>query len=157
MSTVYNSEYICDFSGCKKYLKEPINLPCGDIVCRQHVKNLETAFKCPICDKECVMPVGGFTINLKMNETLKKNSHLTGLHKQAKEKFDQLEKVIDNFYEKQLDRPQLYLHEFFAEIRNKIDIQREIFIARNHEQNHDSTHKRSEDFLSTLKQLEQEC
>jgi WD40 repeat protein len=78
-------------------------------------------------------------------------------YKKAKEKFDQLEKVIDNFYEKHLDRPQLFIHEFFAEIRNKIDIQREIFISRNLELNLESIHKRSEEFMSRLKQLEQEC
>ncbi len=49
--------------------------------------------------------------------------------KKAKEKLDQLRKVVDIFYEKHLDRSQLFIHEFFAEIRNKIDIQREIFIA----------------------------
>ena len=81
-----------------------------------------------------------------MNLTLKSNSYLTGQHKQVKEKFDQLEKVIENFYEKHLDRPQLYIHEFFAEIRNKIDIQREIFISRNLEINHEIIHKRSEEF-----------
>jgi hypothetical protein len=92
-----------------------------------------------------------------MSKALKSNSHLTGQHKQVKEKFDQLEKVIDNFYEKHLDRPQLFIHEFFAEIRNKIDIQREIFIARNLELNLESIHKRSEEFISRLKQIEQEC
>ena len=124
MSTINKSEYICDFSGCKKYFKEPIDLPCGHIVCKQHVNKLETTFKCPKCDKEAAIPEAGFKINLKINEELKSNSHLTGLHKKVKEKFDQLEKVVDNFYEKHLDRPQLYIHEFFAEIRNKIDIQR---------------------------------
>jgi hypothetical protein len=157
MSTINNSEYICDFSGCKKYFKEPINLPCGHIVCKQHLNKLETTFKCLKCDTEAVIPKGGFKIDLKMNETLKSNSHLTGQHKQVKEKFDQLEKTVNNFYEKHLDRPQLFIHEFFAEIRNKIDIQREIFIARHLEQNHENIHKRSEEFLSRLKQLEQEC
>jgi hypothetical protein len=55
-----------------------------------------------------------------------------------------------------LDRPQLFIHEFFAEVRNKIDIQREIFIARNLELNHESIHKISEEFISRLKLLEQE-
>jgi hypothetical protein len=155
--SINNSEYICDFSGCEKYLKEPINLSCGHIVCKQHVNKLEKTFKCPKCDKENVIPEGSFKINLKMNETLKSNSHLTGLHKQVKEKFDQLEKVIDKFYEKHLERPQLFIHEFYAEIRNKIDIQREIFIARNLELNHENIHNRSDKFLSELKQLEQEC
>ena len=157
MSKINNSEYICDFSGCKKYLKGPTNLPCGHIVCKQHVNNVEKTIKCPKCDNEAAIPEGGFKLNLKMNEALKSNSHLTGQHQQVKEKFDQIEKVIENFYEKHLDRPQLYIHEFFAEIRNKIDIQREIFIARNLELNHESIHKRSEEFLSKLKKLEQEC
>ncbi len=55
-----------------------------------------------------------------------------------------------------MDRPQLFIHEFFAEVRNKIDIQREIFIARNLELNHESIHKISEEFISRLKLLEQE-
>ncbi len=144
MSTINNSEYICNYTSCKKYLKEPINLSCGHVVCKQHVNKLETKFKCPKCDKETVVPERGFKINFKMNETLKSNSHLTGQHKQVKEKFDQLEKVIDNFYEKHLDRPQLYIHEFFAEIRNKIDIKRKKFISQNLELNHERIHKRSE-------------
>jgi hypothetical protein len=158
MSTsIDNSEYICNFSGCKMYFKESINLLCDHIVCKQLVNNRDSTFKCPKCDKEAIIPEGGFKINLKISETLKSNSHLTGLHKQVKEKFDQLENVIDFFYEKHLDRPQLYIHEFFAEIRNKIDIQREIFIAKNLKQNHERIHKRSEELLSRLKQLEQEC
>ena len=157
MSTINNSESICEFSGCKKYFKEPIDLPCDHFFCKQHVNKLEKTFKCPKCDKDFIIPEGGFKINLKINETLKSNSHLTGQHKLVKEKFDQLEIVIDNFYEKHLDRPQLFIHEFFAEIRNKIDIQREIFIARHLEQNHESIQKRSEEFISRLKQLEQEC
>jgi hypothetical protein len=155
--SIDNSEYICNFSGCIKYFKEPINLSCDHIVCKQHVNKLETTFKCPICDKEAVIPEGGFKIDLKMNEALKNNSHLTGQHKQVKEKFDQLEKTVNNFYEKHLDRPQLFIHEFFAAIRNKIDIQREIFISQNLELNHENIHKRSEQFLNKLKQLEQEC
>jgi hypothetical protein len=85
MSTINNSEYICDFSGCKKYFKEPINLPCGHTVCKRHVNKLETKFKCPKCDTEAILPEGGFKINLEMNEALKSNSHLTGLQKQIKQ------------------------------------------------------------------------
>ena len=69
MSTINN---ICDFSGCKKYFKEPIDLPCGHNVCKQHLNKLEKTFKCTICDKETIIPEGGFKINLKMNEALKK-------------------------------------------------------------------------------------
>ena len=68
MSGNSSSEYICNFSGCKKYFKEPINLPCGHIVCKQHVNNLAKTFKCPKCDKEAVVPEGGFKINLKISD-----------------------------------------------------------------------------------------
>jgi hypothetical protein len=43
------------------------------------------------------------------------------------------------------------------EIRNKIDIKREIFIAGNLGLNLEIIHKRSDKFMSRLKQLEQEC
>ena len=142
MSTISDSKYICNFSGCKKYLKEPISLPCGDMVCRKHVSDTSTSFKCPDCEEEFIVSEEGFKMNWKMNETLKTNSHLTGEHKQVKEMFDQIEKVIDSFYEKHLNRPQLFIHEFFAEITNKIDIQRE--------KNIESIHKRSQHFLTKV-------
>jgi WD40 repeat protein len=147
--TAINSEYLCDFVGCAKYLKEPITLPCGDIVCREHVDGRATSFECPICDNEFIIPEEGFKINIKMSSLINKNSHLTGQHKQAKEIFDQLEKEIEDFQKSNLAHPQLYIHDYFSSIRNKIDLHREQMI--------ESIHKRSEKLLNKLKLIEEEC
>ena len=63
MSKINNSTYICDFVGCKKYLKEPITLPCGDMVCRMHVSDTATKFKCPNCEEDFIVPEEGFKVN----------------------------------------------------------------------------------------------
>ena len=110
MNGIKNSEYICEFSGCKKFFKEPIALPCGDMVCREHVSDTATSFKCPDCEEEFIVPDDGFRINRKVNAFLKNNSHLTGTHREVKDLFDQLEKEIDDFQKSNLAHPQLYIH-----------------------------------------------
>jgi predicted RNA-binding Zn-ribbon protein involved in translation (DUF1610 family) len=143
------SEYICDFVGCEKYLKEPITLPCGDMVCREHVSDTATSFKCPDCEEEFIVPEEGFRINRKVNAILKNNSHLTGKHREVKGLFDHLEQLIDDFQKSNLAHPQLFIHEYFAAIENKIDLHRDQMI--------DSIHKRSEELLNKLKMIEKEC
>ncbi len=69
------SHYICDFVGCKKYLKEPITLSCGQTVCKEHVNVVGEKFKCPVCDLHHMKPEKGFQVNIKMNSLLNKNSH----------------------------------------------------------------------------------
>ena len=84
------SEYICDFFGCEKYLKEPVTLPCGQTVCKEHLNDAEEKFKCQFCDYNHMKPEKGFQVNIKMNSLLNKNSHLTDQHKQVKEMFNEL-------------------------------------------------------------------
>jgi predicted RNA-binding Zn-ribbon protein involved in translation (DUF1610 family) len=149
MSRKNNLEYICEFSGCNKYLKEPITLPCGDMVCREHISDTATSFKCPDCEEEFIVPEEGFRINRKVHNFLKNNSHLTGKHKQVKVLFDQLEKELDDFQKSNSAHTQLYIHEYFAAIENKIDLHRDQMI--------DSIQKRSEQLLKKLKVIENEC
>jgi WD40 repeat protein len=141
-------EYICAFIGCKKYLKEPITLPCGDTVCQEHLNEQATFMKCPVCQQEFKIPEEGLKINQEINILINKNSHLNGQHRQVKDLFDKLEEMIEDFHSN-LDRPQLYIDKFFSLIRNKIDLHRERII--------ESVHKRSEQFLNKLKEMEQEC
>jgi hypothetical protein len=149
MSKNNRSAFICDVVGCNKYFKEPIALPCGDTICKEHLNNLDTTYKCPICDEEFIIPDEGFRINKKMNDAIKDNTHLTGQHKQVKYLLDQLERMIDNFHKSNSANPQLYIHEYFAAIRNKIDLHRDQMI--------ESIHKRSEELLNKLNNMEQEC
>ncbi len=118
------SEYICEYAGCKKCLKDPITLPCGETICREHFHDQLATLKCQVCDKDHVKP----KINMKMNSLINKNAHLTGQHKQVKVLFDQLEKEIDDFHRSNLGDQKLYIHEYFAYIRNKIDHHRDQMI-----------------------------
>jgi hypothetical protein len=97
MTKIKNTLLICDFAGCNKYFKEPITLPYGDTVCKEHLNPLDTSLKCPICAKEFLIPEEGFSINKKINDFISENSHLTGPHREVKDVFDQLEKEIENF------------------------------------------------------------
>jgi WD40 repeat protein len=140
-----HSEFICDFQQCKKYLRDPISLPCGETICKLHIDDTSTSFKCPVCDEDHIKP----QVNMKMNSVLNKNLHLTGQHKQVKESFDKLEKEINDFQKSNLAHPQLYIHDFFSEIRNKIDLHRDQMI--------ENIQQRSEKLLNRLKLIEQEC
>jgi hypothetical protein len=57
--------------------------------------------------------------------------------------------MIDNFDKSNLAHPQVYIHDYFAEITNKIDLHRDQMI--------ESIHKRSEEMLNKLKLIEQKC
>jgi hypothetical protein len=144
-----NFVFICDFAGCNKCFKEPITLPCGDTVCKEHINSHDTTFTCQICAKEFIIPEEGFSINRKINAFIRKNSHLTGQQREVKDLFDKLERMINNFTKSNSANPQLYIHEYFAAIRNKIDLHRDQMI--------DSIQKRSEELLNKLKDVEQEC
>jgi WD40 repeat protein len=145
----YSTEYICDFPGCQKYLKEPITLPCGDMICKEHLDEQLERFKCPSCNEECLVPDGGFRINWRMNDLLNKNSHLTGKHKKTKDLFDLYEKRVKEFQRSSLADPQVYIHDYFAGITRKIYIHRELMIQ--------SINERADEFLNTLNRLEHEC
>ncbi len=101
MSKNNSSAFICDFDGCNKYFKEPITLPCGDMICKKHMNPLEKSFKCPICTKKFQIPEEGFIMNRKINDIIINNNHLNGQQKEVKDLFDQLESLIDNFQKKQ--------------------------------------------------------
>ena len=151
------SIFICYRKGCRKYLKDPINLPCSHIVCREHVNIQDITFKCSTCYREFDVPDEGFKTNVMLNDIILKNQHLTGLHKKVTQQFNKLEKAIENFNEEHLGDPQRFIYEYYAEIINKIDVHRELLLARNKGLNIESIHNRSEKLLSKLKQLEQEC
>ena len=48
------SLFICRYINCMKYLKEPVILPCGFSICKEHINDLINSqvenFKCNYCD-----------------------------------------------------------------------------------------------------------
>jgi WD40 repeat protein len=149
MSNYDDSLFICDFSGCKKYFKEPINLSCGDMICKEHLSCLGTSFKCPVCAKEILISEERFGFNTTINTILNRNYHLKGQHRKAKEMLDELEKEIDVFEKTYSNDPIICIKEYISKITEKIDRHRDQMIA--------SIHERSEEALKKLDEVKAEC
>jgi hypothetical protein len=135
-----NTYFVCP--SCKKYLKDPITLPCGDALCKDHVDDKATTLTCPECQEEHAVPKSGFRVNKRLLSFLNSGSHLTARQKEVQVLIDRLENVVDNFEKSDLSRSQLYIHEHFAETTNQIDIHRETMIQ--------SIENRSEKILTGL-------
>jgi hypothetical protein len=142
------SDYFCDFFGCKKYLINPITLPCGQTVCKEHLNDSLEKIKCPFCDYDHMKPKEGFQVNIKMNSLINKNFHLTGQHKQVKEMFDELEIEIDDFKKTSFSHKKKDIEKVFSTIRGKVVLHRDQMI--------EVIQKRSEEILNELKGFEDE-
>ena len=72
--------------------------------------------------KRFQIPEEGFSVNRKINSLIIENNHLNGQQREVKDMFDKLERIIENFQTSNLANPQLFIHDYFAVIRNKIDL-----------------------------------
>ena len=61
-----NKICICEFKNCGKFFENPILLPCGNTICRNHI-NEQTSekisgkfFLCSLCDESHKIPDEGF-------------------------------------------------------------------------------------------------
>ena len=92
-NSTINEIVTCKF--CKKYFKDPVVLPCGGNICREHV-DLKTdnflIYKCQLCNENHKTYDGGFCSNSAIIDLLKLNSHLD-------EKSKQIHQAIDKFDE----------------------------------------------------------
>jgi hypothetical protein len=141
------SIYVCGLKDCKMFLDQPINLPCGFMVCKKHIDNeTNKSFKCEFCNGEHSIPENGFIINKKLADCIKSKLHLTGQHKEASDLFDDLDEMISGL--EKID-PAEYVYDFFKSIRDRIDLHREIMINQ--------INTKSEQFIKILNELEKEC
>jgi hypothetical protein len=144
-----NDIYTCDYSECGLYLKEPISLPCGKSICKSHTNsNNNDTFKCISCEKTHKIEEDGFQVNTKLLKLIEMNQHLSGKHKEVKEMLDKLYERILNFKSSDLAEPDVYLDEYFFNLRTQIDLHREQFI--------EEIHRKSDEILKKLKELENE-
>ena len=137
---------ICDFEGCNLYLENPVSFPCGHTVCKNHIQDDDLVFSCLQCNKSYPIPIEGFRINFKLFELISLNSHLTGKHKQVKEMYDKLKSTISNYKISDLAYPDKFLHDYFSNLRNSVDLHREQMI--------EDINKRSDEILSSLNETE---
>ena len=138
---------ICSFEKCGLYFEHPVTLPCGITVCNEHLDKYVTGkmFNCEICDEEHLMPKNGFQVNKVLENFLEKGFHLDQERKNAKDSFDKLSKLIEEYKSIKSDN---LIYDFFSDIRNKVDLHREELIKE--------INDRSEEIIRQLKEKEEE-
>jgi hypothetical protein len=141
--------YVCDLNECKLYLEQPILLPCcGSTICKVHENNIEKKgykYKCPICGEEQKIFGNKFPINKKISDSMKNQNHLSEIQKYVIKLFPILEEIVSQH---EPIKAEEIIYEFFAKLRNQIDLHREQLIQE--------IHKKSEEMLAFLKQKENE-
>jgi hypothetical protein len=134
---------------CKKFFSEPISLPCGKQMCKEHLYEASSDnFNCGLCASQHEIPENGYAIIESINKALNLNLHLDEKGKEAKKLILSLENLVRDFNLVNND-PENFIFDYVASIRNSIDLERERLIFE--------IHKISDDMLNSLKSFENEC
>jgi hypothetical protein len=149
---IENVKKIINCKICFQALEEPVSLPCGETCCKKH----QTAFMfgklCTLCDQLHPLKLGeSFPVN-KLAQDLISNK-FTELdfgedYKQAKQKLSELNQKFQE-YTNLKSNPQDFIHEFFSNLRNKVDLERETLIQKINEC--------SEKLLAEIDSYQNEC
>jgi hypothetical protein len=129
------SDFVCSF--CKKILKNPINLPCFDIICEHHLKEASVlkakSIKCSTCKVTFNLDTHTFVPNRQLNNLLVKKQFLSDEEKDLKKS---LERSLQDFfklsenYHHAKNALDLKTYEHFQEIRFQLDLRREKLIEK---------------------------
>ncbi len=124
------SDVICNI--CQKVVNNPVFLPCHSVVCGDHM-NDNTArnnmLKCEHCQKEFEMPINGFPICSIVNSILQQEFYLNVEGRDMKHSIQDLIYQLDNIQhnlKSSLIETEVFIIDFFSEIRRQIDIHREL-------------------------------
>ena len=126
------SDFVCAF--CSKILKDPINLPCADIICEHHLKEptvlKEKSIKCMVaeCKRKFNLDTHEFGSNKFAKNLLEKEAYLSVdekcLKKSLLESLQEFYLLSDEYRQKR-NEFELESHEHFQEIRRRLDLHRE--------------------------------
>jgi hypothetical protein len=124
------SQVTCSY--CSKIYKDPIVLPCGDSICREHLSDKDVLkvnrIKCKKCNKEYGVKNNEFKSNNELNQLLESQSYFTEeeivLKQVLEESIQKFFEFYDEFAQKktQLDKDTFDL---FQELRFQVDEHRE--------------------------------
>jgi hypothetical protein len=161
----------CKYSNCNKLFINPILLPCKKNICKTHIDDLVkqqkslTNFKCQFCKSDHEIPINGFSINEQLLRLL--NWHLkreNDSNKSKSNKFDSnesststsslsssrdFESINENNIQNSNNNPDEYIYEYITNVRDKIDVERELLISK--------IDFISADMIDKLKLYELEC
>jgi WD40 repeat protein len=145
---------ICKFKDCNLIFENAITLPCGDSLCKHHLDNLDGKFVCQFCDEEHELTKSLFVVNKTIIKLIETCLESIPIRAKIGKMFKELVKLVEE-YEK-LDSDE-FIYDYFAEIRNKIDLHREILMIQDNNNNvtQDEINKISEDLIDQLKEIEE--
>ena len=96
LKSALSATLICNFKFCKRYLENPVCLPCGHNICKEH---LEEAVLCSICGQKIQkLPEGDYKVNEALSKILALDLHYSSdKQKRCKQNIDQLRSSVENF------------------------------------------------------------
>ncbi|RNA09254.1 hypothetical protein BpHYR1_022547 [Brachionus plicatilis] len=106
----------CDYCNEKKDAFGLLSLPCGYLVCSHHIKSAEDNFKCFVCDEHII----NRQLCLEMAGNRKKMEKMSFVEKEK-----DILNICDQIDQFKLD-PKSFLEKFSDDIKNKIDLKREV-------------------------------
>ena len=112
---------------CKNVLQKPVILPCFKTVCELHLKNMK-GLDCVLCQGWHAIPPEGFSENLMAKNKVDSQSYLSDEEKKWRAELDSSNSDFACLFERlELREPELeiFLYDYFAELRIKMDIHRE--------------------------------
>ena len=120
---------------CHETLEDPIILPCGKTICSKHLLDETNNFKCNLCDNSHDKTVDKLPINEIANGLVQICDDYVDLnsidlgpeYKLAKKQCEHLKELI-NESELLIKNSTFYINEYFAKLKNEIDLSKEKLI-----------------------------
>jgi hypothetical protein len=123
-----------DCDRCNNFLVDPIVMPCGYIICKNHLNELLTnksieknTFICGICQEEHLIPKNGLIVNNRLQKLFKLELNTLKLSPVFDECTKEIEDARDNMVKVELleKNAENYIYEYFEDIKRQVDIRRE--------------------------------
>ena len=112
---------------CNKVYNEPITLPCGESLCRQHINELlsiddANTFYCPFCNEQNLNK--NFKVSKTIQYLLDMEAHKITIDPKYTRIFTDFKTEIGNL-EIILNDPENYIYEEINEVKRQVDLDRE--------------------------------
>jgi hypothetical protein len=124
------SQLTCSY--CSKIFKDPIELPCGDCICRQHLSQSTVVkangIKCKLCNEEYQVKDNEFKSNNQLKSQIESHSYLSKDEKSFKQKLEESIQKFFEFYDEYVhnrNKSESDVFDHFQELRFQVDEHRE--------------------------------
>ena len=143
---------VCKYNDCHLIFDDPVTLSCGYSLCRNHLNESNQTFMCQFCSNEHSEFIPSKTISAIIEKYIELNPR----RKKIRQCFDQLIELIQEY--KILDQDE-FIYDYFAEIKNKVDLYREELLDKTtiNQNDKDEIMKISLEIIEKLEEKEQKC